>query len=286
MPNYAQAPTLINNKSVGKGNFIQIDSDVFSNVVKALGRKYKAALLFMWLAGQKNGFKIPLKTVCDALGFTKSGYYDARKDLVDAGILTVTEEIIKINYDVIAGKLPKSSKGTDFPDTTALSESSKGTDFPDTSTKNRVLKIRTPENPDTKIVSGKPGQSSLKGTENPDTIFAHCPENPDTSMGDKKIVSGKPGHNLSGKPGQPCPENPEYNIENIEKTYKGISSVEEFLKTDFVHKDDPMQKATGEELLGACDGNPERLLQVFECYPETQKCKEYFAGVDWTAYEF
>ena len=102
MPNYNQAPTLSNKKPKSDGNFIQIDNKLFSAIWNGVGKKYKAGALLTWLVGQSDGFKIPAKTVMDALGTNKNGYYAARQQLEDLGFITVSDgDFIKINYDVI-----------------------------------------------------------------------------------------------------------------------------------------------------------------------------------------
>lgn len=65
-----------------------------------------------------------------------------------------------------------------------------------------------------------------------------------------------------------------------------INNIEDFKGYTFVHKDDPTMTATGQELLNACQGNPENLAQVYECYPDTRQYVEYFADVDWSDYKW
>lgn len=65
-----------------------------------------------------------------------------------------------------------------------------------------------------------------------------------------------------------------------------INNIEDFKGHTFVHRDDPTMTATGQELLNVCQGNPENLAQVYECYPDTRQYVEYFADVDWSDYKW
>lgn len=100
--NTKQAPVLINKKPKVSNNHIQIDNKVFTSIVTKLGKSPKQALLLIWFIGQADGFKIAKKTVCDALGLKREqSYYDFRAGLEEKGFITVTDNSITINYDVI-----------------------------------------------------------------------------------------------------------------------------------------------------------------------------------------
>lgn len=186
MPNYEQAPILINKKPPGQGaGFLQIDNAVYAAVCKGVGRKYKAGLLMLWYIGQADGFRIPAKTVMDVFGFKrKDDYYSTRRDLVDLGFIDVVDtDTIRINYDNIlkgqenadpillegSGKSrPYFLKGQENPDPM------KGQENPDPifSEQNRVRKIQT-------LFFEGSGKTGLKGQENPDPMGQ---ENPDHNI--------------------------------------------------------------------------------------------------------
>lgn len=104
MPNYNQAPILSNKKPKSDGDFIQLDNKIFLAICNGVGKRYKAGLLLIWLVGQSDGSKIHIKTIMDTLGTNKNGYYAARKQLEDLGFITVSGNLIKINYNVILSK--------------------------------------------------------------------------------------------------------------------------------------------------------------------------------------
>lgn len=103
MGRYDQAPKLVNKKPKLDGNTIMISNEMYSAIFNAVGRKYQAGALMVWLIGQADGFGIALKTVSDALGMDKNGYYKSRAALEELGFITVDGDNITIHYNKILG---------------------------------------------------------------------------------------------------------------------------------------------------------------------------------------
>ena len=110
MGRYDQAPKLVNKKPKLDGNTIMISNEMYSAIFNAVGRKYQAGALLVWLIGQADGFGIALKTVSDALGMDKNGYYKSRAALEELGFITVDGDNITIHYNKILGNEKDDSK--------------------------------------------------------------------------------------------------------------------------------------------------------------------------------
>ena len=103
MGRYDQAPKLVNKKPKLDGNTIMISNEMYSAIFNAVGRKYQAGALMVWLIGQADGFGVALKTVSDALGMDKNGYYKSRAALEELGFITANGDNITIHYNKILG---------------------------------------------------------------------------------------------------------------------------------------------------------------------------------------
>ena len=103
MGRYDQAPKLVNKKPKLDGNTIMISNEMYSAIFNAVGRKYQAGALMVWLIGQADGFGVALKTVSDALGMDKNGYYKSRAALEELGFITTDGDSITIHYNKILG---------------------------------------------------------------------------------------------------------------------------------------------------------------------------------------
>ena len=103
MGRYDQAPKLVNKKPKLDGNTIMISNEMYSAIFNAVGRKYQAGALMVWLIGQADGFGVALKTVSDALGMDKNGYYKSRAALEELGFITADGDNITIHYNKILG---------------------------------------------------------------------------------------------------------------------------------------------------------------------------------------
>lgn len=103
MGRYDQAPKLVNKKPKMDNNIIMISNEMYSAIFNAVGRKYQAGALMVWLIGQADGFGVALKTVSDALGMDKNGYYKSRAALEELGFITVDGDSITIHYNKILG---------------------------------------------------------------------------------------------------------------------------------------------------------------------------------------
>ena len=103
MGRYDQAPKLVNKKPKLDGNTIMISNEMYSAIFNAVGRKYQAGALLVWLIGQADGFGVAQQTVMNTLGMSrKQSYYDARDFLEELGFITVVDGMtITIHYDKI-----------------------------------------------------------------------------------------------------------------------------------------------------------------------------------------
>lgn len=110
MGRYDQAPKLVNKKPKMDNNIIMISNEMYSAIFNAVGRKYQAGALMVWLIGQADGFGIALKTVSDALGMDKNGYYKSRAALEELGFITADGDSITIHYNKILGNEKDDSK--------------------------------------------------------------------------------------------------------------------------------------------------------------------------------
>lgn len=195
MGRYDQAPRLINKKPKMDSNIIMISNEMYTAIFNAVGRKYQAGALMVWLIGQADGFGIALETVKSALGMDKNGYYKSRSALEELGFIMVIDGgSITINYNKILGNEKDDSKNR------VMKKMSHSFDDPILGNE-KDDSILIPTKDDSKIGSSKVGM----GNEKDDPIFLGNEK--DDPMGNEK---DDPMSNQKW----------EYNIEEHIKTYK------------------------------------------------------------------
>ena len=115
MGRYDQAPRLVNKKPKLDGNIIMFTNEMYCNIMKQIGSKYRAGHVLIWLMGQADGFGIAEKTVANAIGISTSAYHQDIRFLNDLGLIThVSGKNIIINYDRILGDQFEQSKNRVF----------------------------------------------------------------------------------------------------------------------------------------------------------------------------
>ena len=169
MGRYDQAPRLVNKKPKMDNNIIMISNEMYSAIFNAVGRKYQAGALMVWLIGQADGFGVALETVKNALGMDKNGYYKSRSALEELGFITVVDGgNITINYNKILGNEKDDSKNR------VMKKMSHSFDDPILGNE-KDDSILIPTKDDSKIGSSKVGM----GNEKNDPIFlSHQKDDP------------------------------------------------------------------------------------------------------------
>ena len=228
MGRYDQAPRLVNKKPKMDNNIIMISNEMYSAIFNAVGRKYQAGALMVWLIGQADGFGVALETVKNALGMDKNGYYKSRSALEELGFITVVDGgNITINYNKILGNEKDDSKNR------VMKKMSHSFDDPILGNE-KDDSILIPTKDDSKIGSSKVGM----GNEKNDPIFlSHQKDDP---MGNEK---NDPMSNLKW----------EYNIEehinNIEKDQEILGNEKDYPILSH-QKDDPILGTTEDAPIG------------------------------------
>lgn len=87
---YANQKTVLIRKKSYKDSFLQIGISEWQEACKVL--KPSAFKLYLYLASNKDGFRLGLsrEAVFNAIGVTKSPYYEAQKELMEHGYLVET----------------------------------------------------------------------------------------------------------------------------------------------------------------------------------------------------
>lgn len=93
-----QAPVIKFNKAKPKGLTYVLPQKVMDEIfAKIDGKNGNAIKLIVVLLGTKEGFRPSTKWLCDRTGMKKTAYYRARDYLADLGIISVSNNTIKIN---------------------------------------------------------------------------------------------------------------------------------------------------------------------------------------------
>ena len=272
--------------------FFKENVDVCFAAMRDLG--VNAYMLWQYLASNRDGYTIGLSfaDVSNVIGLGRAAYTTAKDTLISKGYLVPVEGTAWYDFYRTPNLMLIASRRSYADSQEKISSLSKS--YADSQEK---IAQSSPDSRDNPV-----GENSSYA-DSRDKIFSLSKSSPDSQDKIVKSNSSSPDsrdkiYHASVEENSSYADSRDNFMLIANKSYADsherntiihintINNIEDFKGYTFVHKDDPTMTATGQELLNACQGNPENLAQVYECYPDTRQYVEYFADVDWSDYKW